>query len=233
MGLTVHYQLSLPRNVRGSASRLVQSLHAKAAKSHPGRTGVRVFPPTTDAVELNRWACAFFTYADPDDPETVHGVSVPPIEGCVFPVSIGQDCEVLWLGLCRYPATIQNGGRILPTAHGAGWQFSGACKTQYASVHGWDHFRRCHTTVVGLLRVAAGTGIRVRITDEGGWWPHRSDPALRRALEKNNQIVAAIGGALKDQFPDGEARVASSIFAHPDFERLEAEGVARLSKSGG
>jgi hypothetical protein len=69
-------------------------------------------------------------------------------------------------------------------------------------------------------------GIRVRITDEGGWWPKRSDAALRRALEENNQVGAAIGGALKDQSGDGEPRIASPIFAHPDFERLEAEGIA-------
>lgn len=231
MGLTIHYTLSLPRGGPVPPHRLVSRLHTKAGKCCRGQNGLRVFEPTTHAAELDRWACAFVTVTDPDDPETVHGVSVPPIEGCIFPLSIGQDCEPLWLGLCRYPDNIEHGGRALPTSQGAGWRFSGSCKTQYASVHGWDHFRRCHTTVVNLLRCAADLGIRVRITDEGSWWPHRSDSALRHALERNNQLVAALGGALKDQSPADEPRVASPIFAHPDFERLEAQGIARQSNA--
>jgi hypothetical protein len=230
MGLTIHFTLSLPRDAHHAVPELIASLRAKVEKSYPTRSGVRVFTPTTDAAELNRWACAFLTSDDPDDPETICAVPVPPIDGCIFPVSIGQDCEVLWLGLCRYPATIQHEGRTVRTRLGATWRFSGRCKTQYASVHGWDHFRRCHTTVVCLLRSTLDLGIRVRITDEGGWWPHRSDPVLRQALEKNNQLVAALGGALKDQSPN-EASVASPIFAHPDFERLEAEGIARQSNA--
>lgn len=165
----------------------------------------------------------------PAKPDANGPVSVPPVEGCVFPVLIGQDCEPLCLGLCRYPATVQNDDRLMPTRLGAGWRFSGSCKTQYASVHGWDHFRRCHTAVISLLRIAAELGIRTRITDEGGWWPHRSDTALRRALEENNRLVAAVGGALKDQLGDDGAPVVSPIFAHPEFERLEAEGIARRS----
>jgi hypothetical protein len=98
-------------------------------------------------------------------------------------------------------------------------------------VYGWDHFRRCHTTVISLLRLALDFGFRVRITDEGSWWPHRSDAALRRALDQSNQLVAALGGALKDQSPDNESRVTSPIFAHPDFERLEANGIARHVKA--
>jgi hypothetical protein len=231
MGLTIHYTLSLPRNVRVPAHRLVARLHAKAEKYCHAENGVRVFEPTTDAAELDRWACAFLTFPDPDDPETVHAVSIPPIEGGIFPVSIGQDCEPLWLGLCRYPATVQHDGRAMPTVQNAGWRFSGRCKTQYASVHGWEHFRRCHTTVIALVRCAVDLGIRVRIIDEGDWWPHRSDSALQRLLEKNNQLVAALGGALKDQSSADGPRVVAPIFAHPNFERLEAEGIARQSNA--
>lgn len=231
MGLTIHYQLSLPRNVRASIPRLVSRLHAKVEKSHLPRDGVRAYPPTTDAVELDRWACAFLTLPDPQDPRSASGVAVPPLEGCIFPVSIGKDCEFLWLGLCRYPATVQHGDRVIPSGQSAGWRFAGACKTQYASLHGWEHFRRCHTSVMGLLRLAVDLGIRVRITDEGGWWPHRSDPSLRRSIDQCNRLVAALGGALKDQSPDDEPRVASPIFAHPDFEQLEAEGITRQSSA--
>jgi hypothetical protein len=231
MGLTIHYKLSLARGSGVLVERLVARLHAIAKKAYPTRTGVRLYAPTTDAAELNRWGCACLTSRDPDAPDTVHAVSVPPIEGCIFPVSIGQDCEVLWLGLCRYPATIQVGDAATPTGQAPGWRFSGACKTQYASLHGWGHFLRCHTTVVGLLRLAVELGVHVRISDEGSWWPHRSDSALRQALELKNQLVAAVGGALKDYSGDDEPCIASPIFAHPDFERLEAAGVARRSNA--
>ncbi len=226
MGLTIHYTLSLPRDVRVSAHRLVSRLHATVEKYACAQKGVRVFEPTTDTAELDRWACAFLTFPDPDDLETVHATSVPPIDGGLFPVSIGRDCEPLWLGLCRYPATIQHEGRATPTGQGADWRFCGHCKTQYASLHGWSHFRRCHTTIIRLLRLALDLGIRVRITDEGGWWPHRSDSRLQQMLEKNNRLMAALGGAMKDQLPADEPHVVAPIFAHPDFERLEAGGIA-------
>jgi len=54
---------------------------------------------------------------------------------------------------------------------------------------------------------------------------------LKRTLEKNNQLVAALGGALKDRSPAHDSRVESPIFAHPHFERLEAEGIALQSNA--
>jgi hypothetical protein len=50
---------------------------------------------------------------------------------------------------------------------------------------------------------------------------------LRRNVEQMNGLVAAFAGALKDG-NDGEgAGIESPIFAHKNFERLEAEGEAR------
>ncbi|MDQ5978064.1 MAG: hypothetical protein QG602_1036, partial [Verrucomicrobiota bacterium] len=45
-------------------------------------------------------------------------------------------------------------------------------------------------------------------------------------------IVAAFAGAMKDATEDapGGASVQSPIFVHPQFERLEAEGIAREGK---
>ena len=45
-----------------------------------------------------------------------------------------------------------------------------------------------------------------------------------------NGLVAAFAGAMKDG-DDGEgARVESPIFAHKDFERLEAQGAANVGE---
>ena len=46
-----------------------------------------------------------------------------------------------------------------------------------------------------------------------------------------NGIVAGLAGALKDAAEDdGGPPVQSPIFAHPQFERLEAEGVERVGE---
>jgi hypothetical protein len=231
MGLTIHYKLSLPRGADAPVHRRIVQFRARVEKRCSARNGMQVFPATTDAVELNRWACAYLAVRDDRDPECIHPLEVPPIGGCIFPVSIGEGCEPLWLGLCRYPETIQLRERAIRTGQSAGWRFSAGCKTQYASVHGWEHFLRCHSTVVELLRLAVESGIQVRITDEGGWWPRRSDQNLRRAIEKNNRLVAAVGGALKDRAGDQPQPVQSPIFEHPDFERLESEGIHRQSNA--
>ena len=134
--------------------------------------------------------------------------------GHLFRVAVGRECEPLLLGLCRY-------------ARG-GWRLKSFCKTQYASLRGWDHFRRCHTAVIDLLAAAKSIGWRVATNDEGDYWPGRDLEALRRNVDEMNGIVAAAAGALKDWGEEhgGEA-VQSPIFAHPHFERLEAEGTAR------
>lgn len=149
-------------------------------------------------------------------------VDVPPQTGHIFSVTLGEDCEPLLLGLCRYPATVRHRGRDLATQVGAGWRLRYFCKTQYASLHGWEHFLRCHRTVIELLNLWRTLGVQVRISDEGGYWPRRSVTTLRRNLDEMNGIVAAASGALKDA--GGEGSVESPIFLHPQFERLEAEG---------
>jgi hypothetical protein len=62
-------------------------------------------------------------------------------------------------------------GKELRTKGGAGWRLSGFSKTQYASLHGWEHFLRCHRAVVELLASLRPLGVRLRLTDEGEYWP--------------------------------------------------------------
>jgi hypothetical protein len=228
MGLTIHYTIRFRPCDRATACDLVNRAHIRAHEPKPHRVAVDARPSTSDPVKLERWASAWIMQNDPESPDTVRGISVPPIEGCIFPVVMGEGCEPLWLGLCRYPAKLRHEGHDIMTKLGSGWRFSGACKTQYASLHGWEHFRRRHTTVIALLRDWSELGARVRIIDEGGWWPRRSDAALRKAIATMNQTVAALAGALKDASGDDNAdKIVAPIFAHPEFEHLEAEGLAR------
>jgi hypothetical protein len=143
-------------------------------------------------------------------------------------VDFGADCEWVWLGLCRYPATITVGGKKRATGLGSRWQFAHSTKTQYASLRGWENFVRCHVGAIDLLGEWRGLGGSVKITDEGGYWPRRNLATLRRNLDRLNGIVAAVAGAVKDASEgEGAGPVQSPIFAHPQFERLEAEGAAR------
>ena len=229
MGLTLHFRLTAPADFSArNAAALVRRIHARASRWAAEGRIERVLPISSDRVELDQWACAFLTLPHPEEPDTSIGVSIPPEAGWIFPIELGADSELLWFGLCRYPATIVTQGRNLATRLGPRWQFAGFCKTQYASLHGWEHFARCHVAAIDLLALWRAAGVRVKISDEGGYWPHRNLAALRRHLDQMNRLVAAFGGALKDATDEsGGAPVQSPIFAHPQFERLEAEGLAR------
>jgi hypothetical protein len=113
---------------------------------------------------------------------------------------------------------------------GAGWRLAGFSKTQYASLHGWKHFQRCYCAVVNLLAACRTPELRVKISDEGDYWSRRSLAKLRQNLEHMNGLVAAAAGVLKDavEGAEGKNRVQSPIFAHKNFERLEAEGAVRV-----
>jgi hypothetical protein len=139
----------------------------------------------------------------------------PPAAGWQFSAVPGAGSESVEIGLCRYKGV-------------PGWRLRGWCKTQYASRHGWDHFRDCHRRVVDLLRGCEKAGMRVKVTDEGRFWGTRSEWYLYRAITKYDQMVAAFGGMLKDAAESAGERVHGPIFSDPRFEHLEAEGQAKL-----
>jgi hypothetical protein len=231
MGLTVHFKLAVPADRSAAQSKqLVESMRRVALRfQHEGLVD-RVLPITAEAATLRRFARDWLILPVPGKLNTSTGVEVSPAEGFLFRVDVGEDCEPLWLGLCRYPDKVWHHGQELPTKTGAGWRLAGFSKTQYASLHGGEHFLRCHRAVVELLAALRSPGLRVKITDEGDYWPHRSVTALVRNLDQMNGLVAATAGALKDshELANGQSGVQSPIFAHRHFERLEAEGAARV-----
>jgi hypothetical protein len=109
------------------------------------------------------------------------------------------------------------------------WRFSGFCKTQYASLHGWDYFKRCHCAVVHLLAVCRTPDLRVKIMDEGAYWPRRSASKLRENLDRMNGLIAATASVLKDAADGNPDAIKSPIFAHKNFERLEAQGAPQVA----
>lgn len=226
MGLTVHYQLSALKLDTAAARRVVKQGHALALRRQQAGEVHRVNAVRED-VTAHPLARQWVMYSIPGSENTFSGIEVKPVEGFLFAVNVGEDCEPLTLGLCRFPETVLHNGASVPTKLGGGWRFAGFSKTQYASLHGWEHFLRCHRAVVESLAEWRALGVRVKISDEGEYWPRRSTATLRRNVEQMNGLVAAVAGTLKDADDGAGAGVQSPIFAHKDFERLEAEGEAR------
>ncbi len=229
MGLTVHFQLAAAARVNAArAEQIVASLHRVAVNFQREGFVDAVSPVTSDAKTLRRFACDWLILPVPGEENTSTGAEISPTTGFIFRVNVGADCEPLWLGLCRYPPTVGFHGKVLPTNKAAGWRLAGFCKTQFASLHGWEHFERCHCAAVHLLAACRLPDLRVKISDEGAYWPRRSLAKLRGNLNHMNGLIAATAGALKDAGETANA-VQSPIFAHKEFERLEAQGESHVT----
>lgn len=230
MGLTIHYKLRAPAVTGEEAARalVTQMREAALALKQAGRIE-KVGAISSSPAQL-AWLSEWIMVPVPDEPNTTRGIEVPAQAGYVFSVTLGEGSEPLRLGLCAYTAERRNPDtHRLERVGTPGWRLSGFCKTQYASLGGWEAFRRAHTAAVDLLAGLTALDVEVEITDEGGYWPARDEAELRRTVERMNGIVAALAGAMKDANEEapGGAPVQSPIFAHPQFERLEAEGIAR------
>ena len=234
MGLTIHYTIMWeppnppPDDV--SVRRLVEEARRQIIRARLGR--VTALRPA-DGGAFNGLDFAKVKY-DPRDgraPFDTH-IEVKPVCGYLFTLDVGEDCEPATMGLCRYPEKTWAHGRDWPLPKLRGWRLRLFAKTQYASLHGWEHFRRCHLAILAALEIWRELGARVKISDEGGYWPRRSERVLRRELDMMNGIVAAAAGAMRDLAEDtggDRAAIQSPILAHPQFERLEHEGQARVA----
>jgi hypothetical protein len=124
----------------------------------------------------------------------------------IHPAAGSESAE---FGLARYPRQ-------------PGWSWRAFCKTQYASApqHGGPaNFMRCHIGLIKLLDHAASLGLAVTVQDEGDYWKNRDVQALAREISQWNELIAGLGGAMKDALGSG---VTGPIFNYPDFEHVEA-----------
>lgn len=221
MGLTIHYTVTARRaltdiEVRRLVSAACCGVHDLTRRHGHGRV--------TGTGAINPDEFSFWTVRE----RTLGGrrvsLDIPPLRGHGFVLHPGAECEPAVFGLCRYPASIRldDGGTLRTRLHR--WRLHACCKTQYADLLGWDHFLACHRLVIGAALVWKRLGCDVVIRDEGRFWPGRRVKALRENLAAYNRLVAGLGGALKDAADERAGRsVESPIFAHPRFERLEAE----------
>jgi hypothetical protein len=156
-------------------------------------------------------------------------------EGWLITIQTGDGCEPLILGLCKYPQSRSawNGHRstAVPSGLPHGWTFAWFCKTQFAGKHGPAHFVRCHKSVISLLDFSRKAGLDVTVQDEAGYWENRDEGALLTVLRRNEAMLAAFGGLLKDMTDKTRGpKIKSPIFEYADFEHLEHEGWERFGK---
>jgi hypothetical protein len=231
MGLSINYRIHAPVGVNpADAKRLLTAMHSLAVGMRQRQllqTVRRVQPAAgSDFPLLNEWQLVTV------DAHTSRGIAVPPRDGGFFLVELGDDAEPLTLGLCSYPDAVFDpvNGRRRKVSR-TGWRFASSCKTQYAHLHGWEHFRRCHVAAIELLAGFQQLGLQVVIDDEGGYWPSRDVAALREKIRRYDGLVAAFAGMIKDAGDEaGLENIRAPILAHPSFEHVEAEGQAQHGK---
>lgn len=223
MGLTIYYRLSVAKNLSPDVVReLVQRVALYARKIGCAEVGEPLRPFQEPVYS------SLFVHAGREE-DACFG-SVPARAGWLVEVWPGEGCESAHFGLCQYAreAPYELGGQTgwVKTEYRRGWLFSSACKTQYAAEHGWEHFLRCHKTILSILKFWRQLGVTVKVSDEGGYWRTRSETRLRETLNRYDGLMAVVAGAFKDASDETGTgySVESPIFARRDFEKLEAEG---------
>ena len=210
MGLTFSYEFRLP----GWYSAEVVNAKIGNLKLHAERLRFPKISPTYDGVIdflPDDWRELFNVFAD---------VNARPIGDDERPYLADANSARGFLAMPGKGAEAASFGFMLRTFDDDGsreWFWQGWCKTQYASVHGEQHFLDCHLRLVAMMDYASKFGINVSVWDEGQYWETRDPNVLLGELAKMNRLTARLAGRLHDSGVD----VQAPIFEHPDFERLE------------
>ena len=223
MGLHLCYRLTLP----GETS--VDDVRAKlhALRAFAGTIGFeRIHGPTEYTIDEllgldEREFVKIIVSTLCGDLPDFYGI--PSGESCTFAFVVvpGDECEPAFFGFVG-PGTRSRIGGPDDDLHPGEWFWSGACKTQYASMISDEHLVKCHLGLVRVLEHAATLGIGVTVEDETGYWEHRSVEKLIETVRDMNRVIARFAGAIHDRL--GEAhRIDAPIFEHPEFEHLEME----------
>jgi hypothetical protein len=216
MGLTLHYELRSSVRTAAQAVRLVERLR-EAACDLPFEEVGPITEWEAEAGEREDFPGGMW-HATQFLQRGERWSEIHPTRLIAFRIEPAAGSESAEFGLARYPRR-------------AGWSWKSFCKTQYASApqHGGAaNFVRCHVGLVKLLDVAARLGFEVKVVDESDYWTKRDGQGLIREIGRWNELIAGVGGQLKDA--QGQRQVSGPIFAFPDFEHLEAREAARRRK---
>lgn len=113
MGLSLHVHVHAPASLDEPAVRAIVTRWHGLAEGFAAEGRVdRVFELSNETADLNQFATAWLSVPVAGDPDTCTGVAVAPADGWIYLVQLGEGCEPLVLGLCRYPVTVKApGGR--------------------------------------------------------------------------------------------------------------------------
>lgn len=230
MGLTIHYglttDLSRPKDVR----QLVEAVR-QLALDLPFESVSDIIEFTEDDAEPEDESVRWLRIQSEAHVEANgYHYRISPKHCIAFSTWPGEGCEAANFGFCQYPSFLKVDGKRLATKR-KGWSWSSFCKTQYASdrqLGGVQHFLRCHLGVIKILDFIKATKLAtVEVSDEGGYFDQRDVKALVQEVGEWNEFIAGFTGQLRDAIgPQLEAAITS----FPNFEHLEARGLARLEK---
>lgn len=224
MGITIHYRLRCLKEQQPDNIKALVCAAQRRSAALVRRRALAEIGPVTD-VHCARVLGHVTVFEKSGHDVICHTVEAE--QGWIFRVIPGADCESAFFGLCRYPARISVHGRWVSTGC-IGWQWFSSCKTQFAHMHGPEHFIRCHRAVIDLVSIWHRLGCETKIEDEGNYWPNRNEADALRAAGFLECAIAGLAGAAKDATDEDAGKVRSPIFAHPKFEHIEAKGAAQL-----
>ena len=243
MGLSVCYEFRASVGTE-EARRLVHALHDIAVTlSFQEVLDVAELRPSSDDDGFDpdeaHWLTLFGTqYGRKERPNGQEfWIEIPPKHVIAFGVRVADGSETAQLGLATHPAVIEKeiDGRteLIETGLAGVYSWAQCCKTQYAGLQqygGAENFLKAHLTLIDLLDRAATLGLEVEVHDDSGYWDDRDRDRLLRQLRDWNGLIAAFAGQLKDKIGAGEHGVQAPIFTAPDFEHMEADGLANWSE---
>lgn len=165
-------------------------------------------------------------------------INIPPKHVIAFSITPADGSETAVFGLAAHPPVVEFTYReethLIETGLTGQYSWTQACKTQYAGLQqhgGVENFLKAHLSLVKLLDRIAKLPVTLQVSDDSGYWDHRDEAQLRKQLASWNGLVAAFAGQMKDKLgtnPDNG--IQAPILSAPDFEHLEAKGLAEWSE---
>ena len=228
MGLTIHYDLSLPNNSLSAKKKKLAAIRHKCLDLPFQSVGEMLDLSGDDCnldkrkVEdalLRRFLVQSAKHVDyvfdsrgkpyqinsPED-GAYYSERVAPERVIGFIINSGAGCEPVNVGLRLMPKCLRgiskDGLNHAELKLDGKWGWSGHCKTQYASNPGYggsmENFLRCHLSIVAMLDHARELGFELDVSDEGGFYESRNIEELCKELEHQNSMMAGFDGMLKD-----------------------------------
>ena len=226
MGLTIHYTLTAPhvKNL-DEARTLVSQLHDFAATlDFQKLSDIQFIDDFADPMLATFLGC-LRPYTKDDGEESF--LQVTPIHVLMFVAEQeGSEPALFGLGLFSDTGTDVHYESITrPSGVGNVYRLQRFCKTQFASLStngGWGNFLKIHDGICQILDCARSLGVDLDVRDESKYFTKRDPAALRKEIDRWNQLIAAFTGRLKDHLRPGA--VVAAITDAPEFEQLEAQG---------